>query len=184
MTFKTKWTIGIAIVTLALSACTADSSKPESNDAEQMDHSTMNHSNSGELPATLKNAEHPKFPIGSTAIITDGHMDGMKGAEATIVGAYNTTAYSISYTPTTGGAPVKNHKWVIHEELINPDNTPLAPGTKIKTSASHIAGMEDATVVIDTAVETTVYMVDYTDTATGENVKNHQWVTEEELTAK
>lgn len=30
-------------------------------------------------------------------------MKGMNGAEATIVGAYDTTAYTVSYTPKTGG---------------------------------------------------------------------------------
>ncbi|MBB6023576.1 hypothetical protein HNR77_004677 [Paenibacillus sp. JGP012] len=41
----------------------------------------------------------------------------MKGATANIVGAYDTNVYSVSYTPTTGGEPVKNHKWVIGSEL-------------------------------------------------------------------
>lgn len=39
------------------------------------------------------------------------------GAKATIVGAYDTTAYAVTYTPTTGGPVVKNHKWVIESEL-------------------------------------------------------------------
>ena len=56
----------------------------------------------------------------------------MKGAEATIVGAYNTTAYVISYEPTSGGKRIEKHKWVIHEELIDPQEAPLAPGTEIK----------------------------------------------------
>ena len=34
---------------------------------------------------------------------------------------------------------------------------------------------------IDTAEQTTVYMVDYTDTETGEKVTYHKWVTESEL---
>ena len=42
-------------------------------------------------------------------------------------------------------------------------------------------GMENATVLIDEAVQTTVYMVDYTSTTSGEAVTNHKWVTEEEL---
>lgn len=40
------------------------------------------------------------------------------GAKATIVGAFDDTfTYAISYTPTDGGDPVKNHKWVVQEEL-------------------------------------------------------------------
>ena len=42
-------------------------------------------------------------------------------------------------------------------------------------------GMDGATAVIDTAEQTAVYMVDYTDTETGEKVTYHKWVTESEL---
>lgn len=44
-------------------------------------------------------------------------------------------------------------------------------------------GMQGAAAIIDSAEETTVYMVDYT-SATGEQVKNHKWVTEKELSTK
>ena len=113
------------------------------------------------MPVALKNAENPIYPVGSTAIIIDGHMAGMKGVTATIVGAYNTTAYMISYEPTTGGHRVEKHKWVIHEELLDAGDAPLTPGTEVKTDASHMEGMENATVVIDEAIQTTVYMIDY-----------------------
>ncbi len=176
------------VAVLALSACSKEVADTEKDaPAEQhteMDHSSMNHSSSGEVPATLKNAENPMYPVGSTAIIKDGHMEGMKGAEATIVGAYDTTAYIISYEPTTGGQRVENHKWVIHEELFNPGSAPLAPGTEVKTDASHMEGMENATVRIDEAQQTTVYMIDYVSTTNNDVVKNHKWVTEEELTKK
>ncbi|WP_019153626.1 YdhK family protein [Robertmurraya massiliosenegalensis] len=150
-------------------------------DMEGMDHSNMDMSSSGEVPEGLKEAENPTYPVGSKAVIQSDHMEGMKGAEATIVGAYDTTVYSISYTPTTGGEKVTNHKWVIHEELIDAGETPLEPGAEAKTEAYHMEGMEDATVVIDSAEETTVYMVDFTTTTGGEEVKNHKWVTESEL---
>ena len=45
-------------------------------------------------------AENPTFKVGSKAIIKSEHMEGMKGAEATIVGAYDTVAYTVSYTST------------------------------------------------------------------------------------
>ena len=150
-------------------------------DMEGMDHGNMDMSSSGEVPEGLKSAENPTYPVGSKAIIQDAHMEGMKGAEATIVGAYDTTVYTISYTPTTGGERVENHKWVIHEELIDAGDAPLEPGTKVKTEASHMEGMEGATVEIDSAEQTTVYMVDFTTTTGGEEVKNHKWVTESEL---
>lgn len=146
-----------------------------------MDHSHMDMSSSGEVPEGLKVEENPTYPVGGKAIIQSDHMEGMKGAEATIVGAYDTTTYAISYTPTTGGEKVTNHKWVIHEELIDAGEAPLEPGTEVKTEASHMEGMEDAPVVIDSAVEETVYMVDFTTTTGGEEVKNHKWVTESEL---
>lgn len=189
MKFNKRWSVGLlsVVALISLSACTEDQTKPASTSneaAEEMDHSTMNHSSSGEVPVTLKKAENPKFPIGSTAIITDGHMEGMKGAEATIVGAYTTTAYVISYEPTSGGKRIEKHKWVIHEELIDPQEAPLDPGTEVKTDATHMEGMENATVLIDEAVQTTVYMVDYTSTTSGEAVTNHKWVTEEELSPK
>jgi hypothetical protein len=41
--------------------------------------------------------------------------------------------------------------------------------------------MKGATAEIDSAEKTTVYMVDFTPTTGGEEVKNHQWVTESEL---
>jgi len=198
MVLKRKWLLSFvaAFALLLLSACSEDAAKSESANSdttdshaesdkgEEMDHSTMKHSSSGEVPPTLKTAESPKFPVGSTAIITEGHMAGMAGAEATIVGAYDTTAYIISYEPTTGGKKVENHKWVIHEELVNPGEAPLAPGTEVKTDAAHMEGMENATVRIDEAVQTTVYMIDFPLTTTGEEMKNHKWVTEDELASK
>ena len=152
-------------------------------DHSTMNHSTMNHSGTGEVPKDLKEAQNPTFPVGSKAIIQTDHMPGMKGAEATIVGAYDTTVYTVSYTPTTGGEPVENHKWVVHEELEDAGEAPLEPGTEVTLNADHMEGMKGATAIIDSAEETTVYMVDFTST-TGEQVTNHKWVTEKELSAE
>lgn len=44
--------------------------------------------------------------------------------------------------------------------------------------------MKGATAEIESAEQTTVYMVDYTPTDGGEVVTNHKWVTEEELEAQ
>jgi hypothetical protein len=155
----------------------------DSGSEEGTDHSGMDHSDSGEVPEGLKEAVNPKFPVGSKAIITDAHMSGMKGAEATITGAYDTTIYTVTYDPKNGGEKVENHKWVIHEELIDTGEAPLEPGTEVKTEASHMEGMEGATVEIDSAEQTTVYMIDFTPTTGGEKVTNHKWVTESELSA-
>ncbi|MBP2078059.1 YdhK family protein [Oceanobacillus polygoni] len=153
----------------------------ESDSHEGMDHSEMNMSGSGEVPKDLKEAENPTYEVGSQAIIEAEHMDGMKGAEAKIVGAYDTTVYTVSYTPTTGGEEVTNHKWVIHEEFENPGEAPLEAGTEVTMNTDHMKGMDGAVAKIDSAEETTVYMVDFVPATGGEEVTNHKWVTESEL---
>lgn len=160
-----------------------NSNSEESTDEsmEGMDHSNMEMSGSGEVPEGLKVAENPTYEVGSQAIIQSDHMEGMNGAEATIAGAYDTTVYAISYTPTTGGERVENHKWVIHEELQDAGEAPLEPGTEVTVNAEHMEGMDGVTAEIDSAEETTVYMVDFTPTTGGEEVKNHKWVIESEL---
>lgn len=189
--------MGIISITaaLTLSACAGDNNEETTQNTntqenaqtsetegqmEGMDHSTMNHSSDGEIPEGLEEAANPTYPVGSTAIINANHMEGMDGAEATIVGAFDTTVYTVSYTPTNGGEPVTDHKWVIHEELEGVGEQPLEPGEEATIDADHMEGMEGATATIDSAEETTVYMVDYTST-TGEEVTNHKWVTESEL---
>lgn len=184
---RKKWMMWMAsiVAALSLSACSgAADQKTEDNNShseENMDHSEMNHSGSAELPQGLKEAKNPAYAVGSKAIIQDDHMEGMKGAEATITGAFDTTVYTVTYTPTTGGEKVKNHKWVIHEELKDPDDKPLEAGTEVILEADHMKGMKGATAVIDSAQQTTVYMIDFTPTNGGEKVTNHKWVTESEL---
>ncbi|WP_394514454.1 YdhK family protein [Priestia aryabhattai] len=188
-----------AVTIIGLSGCGNNSngndsdSKKESNQSEmdhsnmnksEMDHSKMNHSTSSEVPEGLQEAKNPKYKVGSQAIMKADHMKGMDGAEATIVGAYDTTAYVVDYTPTTGGEKVTNHKWVIQEEIKDADDKNLKPGTEVTLEADHMKGMKGAKATIDSAEKTTVYMVDYTPTTGGEKVKNHKWVTESELSAK
>jgi hypothetical protein len=169
-----------------LNACTSKENgestpKEKAVEHNSTGHSDMEHSGSQEVPSELKVAENPTYAVGSKSIIKEGHMEGMKGAEATIVGAYNTVAYSISYTPTDGGERVENHKWVIHEEIIDAGEAPLNPGSEVTINADHMKGMEGAVAEIDSAEETTVYMINFTSTTGGEEVTNHKWVTEEEL---
>nr|WP_263324866.1 YdhK family protein [Neobacillus sp. Marseille-Q6967] len=178
---KTAFLFLISALFLILGACSnANDEKTESNESAHGGHSNMNHSGSGEVPEGLKESESPKFEAGSKAIIESDHMEGMKGEEATIVGAYDTTVYTISYTPTDGGERVENHKWVIHEEIENAGDEPFKPGDEVKINAAHMEGMDGAAAEIDSAEETTVYMVDFT-TTDGEEVTNHKWVTESEL---
>lgn len=180
----------VAIISaVTLSACatgeegTTSKEQTGEMDHSKMDHSGMNHSSSGEVPEGLKVAENPTYALGSKAIIKHGHMEGMEGAEATIVGAYDTTVYTISYEPTNGGERVENHKWIIHEEVLDPGEHPLEPGSEVKTTAEHMEGMKGAIVTIDSAEQTTVYMIDFVSTESGEEVKNHKWVTESELSS-
>lgn len=176
---------------LTVSACANDEKgQKESTDmnsgteeSKTMDHSNMDHSGTGEVPEGLNEAANPTYKVGDQAILQTEHMEGMKGAKATIVGAYDTTAYVISYTPTTGGERVENHKWVIQEEIKEAGNTTLEPGTEVTIEADHMEGMNGATAEIDSSEKTTVYMVDYIPTTGGEVVKNHKWVTESELSS-
>jgi hypothetical protein len=195
-----KFLVGLVFLLLVfmLAACSNNSDDQSSDKNSNMDHgnmqtddknsntdmSDMDHSGTGEVPEGLKEAMNPTYKVGSNAIVHSEHMEGMNGAEATIVGAYDTIAYAVSYTPTTGGEPVKNHKWVIQEEIKDASTKTLEPGTKVTLNADHMEGMMGATGTIDSAEKTTVYMIDYTPTNGGEKVTNHQWVTESELSAK
>src|SRR5688572_17863997 len=87
--------------TIGLTACGNDKSQEKPSNDTQMDHGS--HSSSGDIPKDLKAAENPAFKVGSEAIVKADHMEGMQGATATIAGAFDTTVYAVSYTPTTGG---------------------------------------------------------------------------------
>lgn len=177
--------LGVAVM-VALSGCgdakedTAQK-KPEDSGHHEMDHT--DHVTSGDVPEGLKTAADPTFKVGSQAMIQAGHMPGMKGAKANIAGAYSTTAYILSYTPTTGGERVQHHKWVIHEEIENAGQDAFKKGQEVTLLADHMKGMKGAKAVIESAEQTTVYTVDYTPTTGGETVRNHKWVTENELSA-
>ncbi|WP_160724804.1 YdhK family protein [Bacillus sp. USDA818B3_A] len=188
---KNKWLIGL-LITFAfiflLSACSSSSNDhgnhSKSDNETKMDHEHMNMNGSGEVPEGLKEAENPTYKVGSQAIINADHMEGMKGAEATIVGAYDTWVYSISYEPTTGEEKVSNHKWVIHEEIKNAGTESFKVGDKVTVEADHMEGMDGAEATIDSVQRTTVYMVNYTPADGGEKVTNHKWVIESELSTK
>jgi len=176
--------LSIAAV-IALSGCGKNASIDiPANNNQGENHSQMDHSNSSQLPKGLKEATNPTFKVGSRALIKADHMAGMNGATATIVGAYTTTAYTVSYTPTTGGERVTNHKWVIHEEIKDAGDKPYEPGAEVVLQADHMERMNGATATIDSAEQTTVYMFDYVPTTGGETMKNHKWVTESELSTK
>lgn len=133
----------------------------------------------GQPPEGIKEASDPNYAIGDEVVLTADHMPGMAGAKATISGAFDTTTYSVSYTPTDGGDPVKDHKWVVHEELDNPGKAPLEAGTEVVLKADHMPGMNGAKATIDSSTDETVYMVDVD---TGDmTMTNHKWVIEDEV---
>ena len=165
----------------SIPAAESSSESQMMSESEGMDG--MMHDDSGEIPEGLQEAENPTYPVGDTVTIQTDHMAGMEGATGTIVGAFDTVAYEVTYEPTNGDSIVENHKWVLKEEIPEARNQeePLSEGTEVTLEASHMEGMEDATATIDSAEETTVYMLDYQPTDGGEMVKNHKWVTEDEL---
>ena len=186
--------------TLALTACSdatdnsddADTTSTttataETNETHQEDTTTADEEHGGHdhpadggaPPAGIEESEDPTYPVGTEVILTADHMPGMAGAEATITGAFDTTAYSVSYTPTDGGEPVVDHKWVVHEELEDPGEAPLPAGTEVVLEADHMPGMEGAEATIESSTEETVYMVDTT--IDGMEMANHKWFVESEL---
>ncbi|MGN8845365.1 YdhK family protein [Niallia sp. HCP3S3_B10] len=158
-----------------------ENSDNESSQTEQHEHQETG---SPEIPEGLEPAANPKYKEGSQVILKADHMEGMDGAEATVLNAFDTIAYQVTYTPTTGGEPVKNHKWVIQDEIKDAESEMLEKGTEVTLEADHMEGMKGAKATIESAENTTVYMVDYQPTTGGEMITNHKWVTEEEVFAE
>ncbi|UVI35238.1 YdhK family protein [Brevibacterium spongiae] len=149
------------------------------SDEESGGHEGMNNMDGGAPPKGIEKAADPKFEIGDDVVLTADHMPGMKNAPAKVTGAFDTTAYEISYTPTDGGEPVKNHKWVVHEELENPGQAPLKEGTEITVNADHMPGLKGAKATIDSSTDETVYMVDVN--GKDMSMTNHKWMVESEM---
>lgn len=180
-----KWkmlVLPIIAVALIIGSCNAN--KDNETDHTQSEAEEHTHTGTAELPEGLELATDPKFIDGSQVTILADHMEGMDGAEGTVLSSYDTIAYEVSYQPTDGGDRVNKHKWVVQEELKDAGSEELAPGTEVTLEADHMEGMKGAEAVIDSAEETTVYMVDYTPANGGEKVTNHKWLTEDELEAR
>ncbi|MFT3943035.1 MAG: YdhK family protein [Ancrocorticia sp.] len=142
---------------------------------EHMDHPA----DGGPVPAGMVDAASPEYPVGSEVVLTTNHMHGMEGATATIVGAYDTFTYAVTYTPTDGGPQVTDHKWVVQEEIENAGSERLADGTEVTLTADHMAGMKGAKATIASSTDETVYVVDYE--ADGMKMTNHKWVVASEI---
>src|SRR5699024_4630192 len=141
----------------------------ETTDKSQTGHEGMEHDESGEIPE------------GSEVTIQTDQMPGMMGATGEVEGAFDSIAYEITYNDAKEGEEGANHKWVVHEEVENAQDEPYQAGDEVVLEAYHMPGMQGATAIIDSAEDTTVYMVTYTDTETDDTVENHKWLIEEEL---
>ncbi len=183
---------------LLLAACSTDQSGDSDSDSistvesvvESVENASttmgeMMHDDSGEIPEGLLASENPTYQIGDSVIVNSDHMAGMLGAEGTVVGAFDTTVYEVSFNPTNGDPRVTNHKWVIKEEITEAKDVeePLESGTEVTLEASHMEGMKGALATIESAEATTIYMIDFKPTTGEEMVRNHKWVTEDELSA-
>lgn len=178
--------VAIAACGLMLAAgCSSDTDKAKSNgSSSHAEMGDMDHDSSGAVPEGLHKAADPAYPVGTPVTLHSDHMPGMNGASGVVTGVYDTIAYSVSYTPTNGGEPVSDHKWVVREELQSRNGAAPKVGDKVILEADHMEGMKGAEATIDTMKEGAVYMLDYTPTEGGETVKNHRWMTEDELSAK
>ncbi|MCG7309224.1 YdhK family protein [Brachybacterium sp. ACRRE] len=150
-------------------------SSSSSTDSGEMEHPM----DGGPAPAGIEKAASPKYPVGTEVRLTADHMEGMDGAKATIVGAFDTYTYAVNFTPTTGGEPVTDHKWVVQQEIKDAGDQRLADGTEVTLEAEHMKGMKGAKATIASSTDQTVYMVDYE--ADGMTMTNHKWVVESEI---
>lgn len=164
---------------VAFAACSDTAGDPEATTESSGGGHEGHNAEGGQPPAGITEEPDPTYPVGTEVVLTADHMEGMEGATATVSGAFDTTTYAVSYTPTDGGEPVTDHKWVVHEELKDPGQAPLAVGTEVALNADHMPGMKGATATIDSATDETVYMVDYE--ADGMMMRNHMWVVESEM---
>ena len=146
-----------------------------SSDSGGMEHPM----DGGPAPEGIETAASPTYPVGTEVTLTADHMEGMDGANETIAGAYDTYTYAVDFTPSTGGEPVKDHKWVVQQEIKDAGDERLADGTEVTLEAEHMEGMKGAKATIASSTEETVYMVDYE--SDGMTMTNHKWVVESEL---
>ena len=146
-----------------------------SSDSGGMEHPM----DGGPAPEGIETAASPTYPVGTEVTLTADHMEGMDGANATIAGAYDTYTYAVDFTPSAGGEPVKDHKWVVQQEIKDAGDERLADGTEVTLEAEHMEGMKGAKATIASSTDETVYMVDYE--SDGMKMTNHKWVVESEI---
>ncbi|MBF2753595.1 MULTISPECIES: DUF1541 domain-containing protein [Bacillales] len=169
---------------LVLSACSTGSKEENNDSKDKKSEEHMEHKSESKAPDDMKPTNDSKYKKGDEVTITSGHMPGMKNADATVKGAYETYAYVVSYTPTNGDEKVSNHKWVVNEEVADAPKNGFKKGDTVKLEADHMSGMEGSEAQIDDVEKTTVYMVDYNSTENEKLVENHKWMTTDELKSR
>ena len=70
------------------------------------------------------------------------------------------------------------------DNMKSTDDSKYKKDDKITITADHMPGMKGAEAQIDDVEKTTVYMVDYKSTENDEMVKNHKWMTTDELKSR
>ncbi|MGW4296316.1 YdhK family protein [Micromonospora chersina] len=73
---------------------------------------------------------------------------------------------------------------VVNEEIKDAPKDGFSKGDTVKLEASHMSGMKGTTANIDNVKKTTVYVVDYKSKDNGKIIKNHKWMTGNELKAR
>ena len=63
----------------------------------------------------IKDAGPERLPDGTEVTLEAEHMEGMKGAKATIASSTDETVYMVDYE--AGGMKMTNHKWVVESEI-------------------------------------------------------------------
>lgn len=172
-----------AVVMLILVVgCSSTSSQNKNSSSHSHSSEKMEmhkHSNSKKVSG-LKKAKHPKYAIGTKVKLSADHMEGMKGAAATIVNAYDSKLYAVNYKSTTDKKVVKDHKWVTNDE-IEGNRKEYKKGDKVTLSADHMPGMKNSSATIVEIRRGPAYIVNYQPTNGDKKVTNHKWVAEDEI---
>lgn len=170
----------LSVTTALLLAGCDEAKKPYEPELDAEYNTEMKSIPNGEDLSQYKTAANPTFPIGSKVIIKSEHSKGMKDAKATVVKAYDTIAYSVSYTPKEGAA-VKDSQWIVNEEIIDDNDVAFEVGDIVRTTASHKPDAHGVDLTIESVRPTTAYVVDYVDTNTNKKISHYQWVIEDEM---
>lgn len=83
---------------------------------ESLEDGTLVEDHKWVIHEELAEADQEPFSSGDEVTLDVDHLEGMKGATATIDEARDTVVYMIDYT-STDGDEITDHKWVTEDEL-------------------------------------------------------------------